>query len=512
VAQGYERFESRFRQFIRIVEENLTLRRDARAHFRKLYENLGGGGYLTSEDQQTLYRNFTLYSRNRDELKRLTGPFNGYSERDVTFVYPATQPSKRTVDRGQAQEDGGAAIIVNPDDDLGRLTILEIKMWLAAKLVLADSYVFALSPYYEIGELRRQVDRDTIDPDARFLLVDVARRVHDEENYQRTMRLITLVGRILRHESDDPAGLLGRSKDNAYFNRLIEGSYAYRRLPELTVTDRLRADFSDFQKGFLDDLLHLGNKATYETSELFGNAVGLYEERKGKLYAMPERERKKITEILQPLDILFEKTPFRLTDLFIPGHWGPVAIWVGDSSAIPELKRLGVWQELPRIEANARSNLGYEGPSFRTLIERDQGVLEALRSGVRLNRFASFLNIDDLAIIRSNRLSDGQKKDYLLRAFKQVGKKYDFNFDVETDRQIVCSELAFVVYDDLDWSVSSSMGRYAVSPDQVALLALKTEDPFGPYLLYHDGRKLPPAFNRANFRRLLKGRYDEIQY
>ena len=129
------------------------------------------------------------------------------------------------------------------------------------------------------------------------------------------------------------------------------------------------------------------------------------------------------------LDILFEKTPFRLTDRFIPGHWGHVALWVGSKDDIPELKRLGVWQELAGIESYARQNYGYSGPPFQTLLEQGHGVLEALRHGVELNTFAHFLNIDDLAVVRADQLTDGQKKDYLLRAFAQIGKEYDFNFD-----------------------------------------------------------------------------------
>jgi hypothetical protein len=74
----------------------------------------------------------------------------------------------------------------------------------------------------------------------------------------------------------------------------------------------------------------------------------------------------------------------------------------------------------------------------------------------------------------------------LLRAFAQIGKEYDFNFDVESDRRIVCSELAYVVFTDVDWPTSSVLGRYSISPDQVALRATK-KGPFSPVIIYHDG-------------------------
>ena len=74
-------------------------------------------------------------------------------------------------------------------------------------------------------------------------------------------------------------------------------------------------------------------------SGLFGNTMGLFESRKGKLYGNVQA-KKIITETLEPLDILLEKTPFRLTDKLIPGHFGHVAIWTGSKA---ELINLDIW-------------------------------------------------------------------------------------------------------------------------------------------------------------------------
>ena len=321
-----------------------------------------------------------------------------------------------------------------------------------------------------------------------------------------------LVQRILEYEKAYPSSNLARDKDNSYLSTLIEGSYAYRRIPQLTALDKLSYDMAEAKNALLDDVVSLANKATYEVSELFGNTIGLYEERKGKLFDISLAKKRRISSKLQLLDILLEKTPFRLTDRFIPGHWGHVAIWVGDRSDIPELKRLGVWWELPRIEAEVRSKWGYRGPPIQELIEQGHGVLEALRPGVKLNTFSHFLNVDDLAVLRDNSLIDDQKKRYLLRAFAQIGKEYDFNFDVETHKRIVCSELAFVVFDDYAWPVAKSVGRYTVSPDHVAALALDNNDPFLPVLLFHDGKELPGEANRENFKYLLRGDYNDIKH
>jgi len=62
----------------------------------------------------------------------------------------------------------------------------------------------------------------------------------------------------------------------------------------------------------------------------------------------------------------------------------------------------------------------------------------------------------------------------------------DFNFDVESDRRIVCSELAFVVFPDVAWPTTRVLGRSSISPDQVAVKA-GPGGVFTPVILYHDG-------------------------
>jgi hypothetical protein len=68
-----------------------------------------------------------------------------------------------------------------------------------------------------------------------------------------------------------------------------------------------------------------------------------------------------------------------------------------------------------------------------------------------------------------------------------LGKKYDFNFDVNTTDKIVCSELAYVSFPSIDWPTQKTLGRYNISPDNVAQLAWNNV-PLKLILLYHDGQ------------------------
>ena len=167
-----------------------------------------------------------------------------------------------------------------------------------------------------------------------------------------------------------------------------------------------------------------------------------------------------------------EKTPFRLTDKLIPGHFGHVAIWVGTER---ELKALDLWDH-EWIKPHQEK------------IRRGASVLEALRDGVQLNTLEHFMDVDDVAVLRLTELKEN--KETMIRAFRQIGKSYDFNFDVETTDRIVCSELAYVVFTEVDWQTEKTLGRSTISPDHVAHKCLQKPEEMKLILFYHDGQDL----------------------
>jgi hypothetical protein len=176
--------------------------------------------------------------------------------------------------------------------------------------------------------------------------------------------------------------------------------------------------------------------------------------------------------MMKPLDILLEKTPFRLTDQFIPGFYGHVALWVGTED---EIKSLGIWEHpfiVPHHEA----------------IRKGHHIIEALRPGVQINTLEQFINIDDMLVLRDESLNDEQTKDFLIRAFAQIGKAYDFNFDVETDNKIVCSEIVYVVFHNIDWPTKKALGRHTISPDNVASKVF--DGILKPVQMYSNGKKV----------------------
>lgn len=335
----------------------------------------------------------------------------------------------------------------------------------AGALVLYDNFAMSGMMFQDDTFLRRLANRPNKGFDIEAETLKKLVRSYRCPDQRRQMREAL---QWLQQRQDRITQEAAEDSDLAYLQALIDESPSMSRITE-------KGSLSDYAKYaglFADhsaDSLHVASEYSMnELSKSFGNTVGLVEVRKGKLYG-DAKVAANLRKALKPLDVLLEKTPFRLTDKFIPGHFGHVAIWVGTPA---ELKALGLWEH-PLIKPRQKD------------IEAGKQVLEALREGVVLNTLEHFLNVDDIAVLRLKQATPKQKQEMLIRAFRQLGKEYDFNFNVESLDKIVCSELAYAVYTHIQWPTEKTMGRTTISPDNVAVMAL-AEKPFHLIALYHD--------------------------
>lgn len=214
------------------------------------------------------------------------------------------------------------------------------------------------------------------------------------------------------------------------------------------------------------------NKIKFTGSKVIGNTMGVVRWRAGKLKGDASMLQQMLAQ-LQPGDILLEKTPFTLTDKSIPGHFGHAAIYIGSMDQLREMNAL----DLPIVQKNL------------TQITEGRGVVEALRNGVQLNKLQDFMNVDDVAILRPKHLDLKDRLEAVKLALGNLGKKYDFNFDVNTTETIVCSELVYIAYPQVDFVTKNVLGSFAITPDDIALRAGATEaDPLQLVLFGHDGK------------------------
>ena len=339
---------------------------------------------------------------------------------------------------------------------------------LATMMSLYDDYGAVIAVMNENDRLRRYINQADAgyDRDA-YLLEGLTDMFVDED---RLSHVTDLIESYHQHEADIKE--LALSDDNLhYLVQIIEASTAYPVMLKMDYFDAASHRRSVRRRVTRDTLSELGRSSVNALSEGFSNAIGSYEERKGLLYADKDLE-KSISEQLQIGDILLEKTPFRLTDSMIPGHWGHAALWIGTEQ---ELKTIGLWDH-PLVSR------------YHEQIQRGELVAESLRTGTTLSPLSHFMNIDDLGVIRSRQaLTDEEMSETIILALRQIGKEYDFNFDVETTDKIVCSQLVYLSYSKINWPTESVVGRYTISPDNIAIKALNN-GPFELKLFYHDGK------------------------
>jgi len=352
-----------------------------------------------------------------------------------------------------------------------------IMLSLGAALTLYDNYFLGVVLFQQDNRLRRIVN----DPDMGFGLIankleEVTLNANSIETRHRIRRAITFF-----EEAKEQLPLMKDDPDFDYLELLIESSPSYNYIKKIRVMEIASKKLVSFEK-ITSDMVSQSSEDGFDMlSGLFGNTMGLFESRKGKLYGN-NQIKENIKKNLKPLDILLEKTPFRLTDKLIPGYFGHVAIWTGTKA---EIIKMDLWDNpyvkshTSEIEDNVNDNS-----------KEEQQIIEALRSGVQLSTLDEFMNIDDFVILRpifGEKDKEIQQKEALLMAFRQLGKKYDFNFDVNTTDKIVCSELAYVSFPSMDWPTEKTLGRHSISPDNVAKLAWNNL-PLELVLFYHDGQ------------------------
>lgn len=344
-----------------------------------------------------------------------------------------------------------------------------VMLSLSSAMLLYDNYLLAVSLFEGDGKLRRILnERDPGYAVTSAALAKVTLNYDSITNRARARKAI----RFYERESSRFRKALENNPAIDYLNLLIAQSPSYSMVkkwsPFYVVSRKL---------GFLggattDTLTGMEREGVSLFSMVFGNAVGLVETRKGKLFKKAE-VLAEVRSTLRAGDILLEKTPFRLTDKLIPGYWGHAAVWVGTEA---ELKELGIWDN-PVVTR------------YRDQIREGRLVVEALRSGVEMNTLQHFLNIDSIGVLRKPDQSREARANTIIQTLRQVGKPYDFNFDVESKGRVYCSKLVYLCYSGIEWPTKKSLGRTTFTPDDVAIKAARDRS-LQLVTFYHDGKRV----------------------
>ena len=242
--------------------------------------------------------------------------------------------------------------------------------------------------------------------------------------------------------------------------------------------------FASLDYYFSDVLAKIFFVSTDSISRLLGVVAGPIEwGRNGRLGTISQDY---ISAKLRPLDIVFEKKSYKLTDYLIPGYWGHNAVWLGTKEQLIEL---GIWGSK-------------ELAPFKEQIESGNSIFEMRKRGAVFSRFGEWLTMDAFASIRVKGLLDKPEKS-ILKIFsnlsKQLGKKYDFGFNVDSSAKVTCSEVVYLAYGDYKWPTKNILGRATVGPNEIAELIFYKDSPLELVTFVTGDEGGGPKFQKKEF-------------
>lgn len=175
--------------------------------------------------------------------------------------------------------------------------------------------------------------------------------------------------------------------------------------------------------------------------------------------------------MLEPGDILLERREWYLSNVGLPGFWSHAALYIGTAG---ERKRYFGDDSLEH-SLQQRYPVAYQASQKKDNHAATYRILEAISEGVGFSTLEHSASADSVVVLRP-RLSKSEKARALLRAFSYVGRPYDFNFDFQTDRELVCTELVYKAYQPepgykgLDIPLQRVLGRLALPANALAKL------------------------------------------
>jgi len=338
-----------------------------------------------------------------------------------------------------------------------------LMMSLSAMLIRYDNYLLSYSKYDENSKLNTVLNAG----DSAYSIPENTLENDILAKYELESDRLEIKKMIIHYKYNLPTFKDDTNTYFLYLRTLIEDSPSYKLGFEdefflFTLFDSVADMVSDFGDDIFSSFFNT-------VSENIGNTAGLVEIREGKLY----NNNTVIANVEAKLaagDILVERTPFRLTDKLIPGYWGHIAVYIGTEN---ELRSMGIWNDI-----NA---------TYQQDISSGKLIVEALRDGVQLNSVAHFLNVDDLAIMHDANETEQEKIERIKLVIKQLGKEYDFEYDIEDNSKIVCSELVYITSLNIEWDTDSTVGINTISPDNVAIISTHLDTVFRLPLMYVDG-------------------------
>lgn len=175
----------------------------------------------------------------------------------------------------------------------------------------------------------------------------------------------------------------------------------------------------------------------------------------------------RVAELAQPGDVFVTRHDDAMSNLFLPGYWPHAALYIGTRRQRAELGlHLSIDQE--------------------STLKDSICILEAKKDGVLFRSLADTLRVDAFTLLRPCIANRTTLQRVLENAIQHAGKGYDFEFNFKRSDKLVCTELVYRSFSDidgLDFPLSLRAGRYCFSAEDLLDLATQS-DKFEVIALY----------------------------
>ncbi|NWK55691.1 hypothetical protein HW115_08715 [Verrucomicrobiaceae bacterium N1E253] len=171
---------------------------------------------------------------------------------------------------------------------------------------------------------------------------------------------------------------------------------------------------------------------------------------------------RRVRPLMEPGDVLVTRHDDAMSNLFLPGYWPHVALYIG---SVEERQELGV----PCVSSRV-------GECWCC---RDETCfLEAKKDGVLFRPMDDTMQVDALMVLRP-KLGRKDLSEALQRAMAHAGKLYDFSFDFCMAERLACTELIYRGFHSVGpirFTLERHSGRMCISAEDLIGQALDSGD------------------------------------
>ncbi len=339
--------------------------------------------------------------------------------------------------------------------------------WLISSINLLQNYKQTYDLFYKSTSLRRVLKDQSLDQDSQIKNIEsITKKILNKERVKALAKFTESF--ILNIHLNKNFSLRSQLQSTNFYKKV-----------DLEESIKEFYKFKSFGISFSDGFANTTGTLTSGLSAGFGALVGPVEWREGRLYKNSKAQGELLKK-LKPLDLLLEKKAFKLTDYTIPGHWGHIAVWLGNEE---QLREIGMWNH-PVILP------------FQEKIKEGYSIYEVRRWGLVWDKLENWLNLDAVAVIRHKQVAHYNELEYtrvFQGLFGQIGKKYDYSFDAMTANTITCTEIISLSYGPVNWPTTKVIGRHTLQPDNIASLVYFNNSPI-ELVAYLEGSESGYAF------------------